>query len=52
LNVPSGTPVFARPAGLPADNPELLIANYPVAAGEPIRRLVLRPYEARVYRLR
>jgi len=52
LNFTSGTPVFGLSEGLPADNPELLIANYPVAAGEPIRHLVLRPYEARVYRLR
>ncbi len=30
---------------------ELLIANYPVASGD-IRSFTLRPYEARVYRLK
>jgi hypothetical protein len=42
-----GTPLFVLPAGAP----ELLIAN-PVAAPEEIRQLTLRPFEARVYRLR
>ncbi|MHB1130946.1 MAG: glycoside hydrolase family 13 protein [Chloroflexota bacterium] len=52
LNFSAGTPVFALPADLPAANPELLIANYPVESGEDLRRLTLRPFEARVYRLR
>ncbi len=29
---------------------ELMIANYPVAQGKVIRKIMLRPYEARVYR--
>lgn len=52
LNFTANTPVFALPDDLPADNPTLLIANYPVDTAEEIRRLNLRPFEARVYRLR
>jgi oligo-1,6-glucosidase len=52
LNFTTGTPVFALPAGLPAGEPELLLANYPVAGAPDLRALTLRPYEARVYRLR
>ncbi len=52
LNFTANTPVFALPDDLPADNPTLLIANYPVDTAEDIRRLNLRPFEARVYRLR
>ena len=51
LNFTAGIPLFTLPAGLPADAPRLLIANYPVAAGETIQRITLRPYEARVYQL-
>jgi oligo-1,6-glucosidase len=51
LNFTAGRPVFALPDGLPSANPELLIANYPVAEAEDISRLTLRPFEARVYRL-
>ena len=52
LNFTAGIPLFSLPEGLPASAPELLIANYPVADGESIERITLRPYEARVYRLR
>lgn len=52
LNFTATTPVFALPEGLPAGDPELLIANYPVAAAEDIRQVTLQPFEARVYRLR
>ena len=52
LNFTANTPVFALPDDLPADNPTLLIANYPVDTAEEIRRLNLHPFEARVYRLR
>jgi oligo-1,6-glucosidase len=52
LNFTTTAPVFRLPEGLPADHPELLIANYPVEATEDIRRVTLRPFEARVYRLR
>jgi len=31
---------------------EVLIANYPVNVNENVQQLTLRPYEARVYRLR
>lgn len=49
LNFSGAEPLFSFPAGLKAEQGELLIANYPVSAGagETIR---LRPYEARVYR--
>jgi oligo-1,6-glucosidase len=52
LNFTAGTPVFALPDDLPAAGGEVLIANYPVDPAEDLRRLALRPYEARVYRLR
>ena len=52
LNFIAETPVFALPAGLDASKPALLISNYPVDANKPIARVALRPYEARVYRLR
>ncbi len=51
LNFTAGTPVFVLPDELPGDNPTLLIANYTVDAVADIRRLTLRPWEARVYRL-
>ena len=51
LNFTASTPVFTLPDDLPAGNPELLIANYPVDAAEDIREVKLRPFEARVYRL-
>ena len=40
------------PDGLSLDGAELLFANYAVEGSEDVRRLTLRPYEARVYRLR
>jgi oligo-1,6-glucosidase len=52
LNFTSGTPVFSLPEDLPAGNAELLISNYAVDAAEDITSLTLRPFEARVYRLR
>ena len=52
LNFTGTSPVFALPDDLPAANPELLIANYPVEPAQDIRQLTLKPYEARVYRLR
>jgi oligo-1,6-glucosidase len=52
LNFTADTPVFALPGGLSSSNPELLIANYPVDPAENIREFTLRPFEARVYRLR
>jgi oligo-1,6-glucosidase len=52
LNFSAGQPVFALPAGLPAAGTELLLANYPAGSGEDLRALKLRPYEARVYRIK
>ena len=51
LNFSTGEPVFELPASLPSADAELLIANYPDAPGT-LPRLSLRPYEARVYRVR
>jgi len=42
---------FALPGEITYHSAELLIANYPVASGD-IRSFTLRPYEARVYRLK
>jgi len=52
LNFSQGTPVFALPPDIHFSDPELLIGNYPVHPAEDIRQLTLRPYEARVYRLK
>lgn len=51
LNFSANTPVFHLPDDVTTENPELLIANYPVDANQPIAGLTLRPYEARVYSL-
>jgi oligo-1,6-glucosidase len=51
LNFSRGTPLFELPPEVGFASSNLLIANYPVVPGEDIRRLTLRPYEARVYRL-
>ncbi len=50
LNFAEGQPVFRLPQGLPADNWELLIANYAIDGNEHVSEFQLRPYEARVYR--
>jgi oligo-1,6-glucosidase len=52
LNFRGNRPVFLLPDDLVFDEKALLIGNYGVEADEEIGRLVLRPYEARVYRLR
>jgi oligo-1,6-glucosidase len=52
LNFDSGTPVFALPADISLSDKELLVSNYAVDPAEDIGRLILRPFEARVYRLR
>lgn len=52
LNFSEERPVFRTGTGQPAySGKELLIANYPVGDKEEIEGLVLRPYEARIYRL-
>jgi oligo-1,6-glucosidase len=52
LNFTKDKPVFALPTHIPFSGKELLISNYPVDPDEDIRLLTLRPFEARVYRLR
>jgi oligo-1,6-glucosidase len=52
LNIKGETAVFTLPAHLDASHPELLISNYDVDPDEDINQLELRPYEARVYRLK
>ncbi len=51
-NFSKETPVFKLPADVTCAGHELLIGNYAVDPAEDIRRFALRPYEARVYRLR
>jgi oligo-1,6-glucosidase len=51
LNFSSEAPIFALPSGLPDGGQELLISNYEVDPGQPIAKLTMRPWEARVYRL-
>ena len=51
LNFSSDTPVFALPTSIGFDGYATLIANYPIDAGCDLRRLELRPWEARVHRL-
>jgi oligo-1,6-glucosidase len=51
-NFSGDTPQCTLPEDLACCRLELLIANYPVEAGEDLRTLSLRPYEARAYQLR
>jgi oligo-1,6-glucosidase len=43
---------FELPAGIGFTSTELLIANLPVDADQDLRDVTLRPYEARIHRLR
>ena len=52
LNFTHNAPVFALPPNIVFAGKELLISNYAVDANEDIRQFTLRPYEARVYRLK
>jgi len=52
LNFSAGEPVFVLPDAIRFSSKEVLIANYAADAEQSIERLTLRPYEARVYRLR
>jgi len=52
LNFTSGEPVLTLPGQVGFAGKELLISNYPVDSSEDPRVLPLRPYEARVYRLK
>jgi oligo-1,6-glucosidase len=51
LNFTRDTPIFALPSQIAFAGAELLIGNYAVDPAEDVRRLALRPFEARVYRL-
>jgi oligo-1,6-glucosidase len=48
LNFFGGTPEFLLPEDMEVKDPELLISNYSVANFSP--KIILQPYEARVYR--
>ena len=51
-NFSGDTPVFSLPADIAFGSAELVIANLDVPPGADLRALPLRPWEARVYRLR
>ncbi len=51
-NFTPDTPNFTLPTHVSFSDKELLIGNYPVDSAEDIGMLTLRPFEARVYRLR
>lgn len=52
LNFSAATPAFVLPEGLVCNEADLFISNYPIHAAETINQFTLRPFEARVYRLR
>ena len=52
LNFSRNSPIFNLPEGVSIGSAELLISNYKVNPDEELREFTLRPYEARVYRLR
>jgi oligo-1,6-glucosidase len=52
LNFSRNAPVFKLPENISFSSKELLISNYAVDPNEDIHQITLRPYEARVYRLR
>jgi oligo-1,6-glucosidase len=51
LNFSENTPEFNLPEDISHSTSDLLISNYNVDASDDIRKITLRPYEARVYRL-
>lgn len=51
-NFSEARPIFALPQEISHSSKELWISNYPVDENEDIRSITLKPYEARVYRLR
>jgi oligo-1,6-glucosidase len=51
LNFSENRPLFELPPHISFSDKELLIGNYEVDPAQDIRRLTLRPFEARVYRL-
>ncbi len=52
LNFSRNSPMFYLPENISFSSAELLISNYSVDINENFRRITLRPFEARVYRLR
>jgi oligo-1,6-glucosidase len=52
LNFSSNSPIFYLPERIPYSSMELLISNYNVDMNESTHQITLRPFEARVYRLR
>ncbi len=50
LNFSGQEAVFEKPEEVEVNSTELILANYPVEE-EDLKRLVLKPYEARVYRI-
>jgi oligo-1,6-glucosidase len=52
LNISRNSPAFILPKNISFTDKELLINNYPVDPEEDIHEIILRPFEARVYRLR
>lgn len=52
LNFGAGAPSFTLPVDAHAGRLELLLGNLPGKAGDDIRDIPLRPFEARIYRLR
>jgi len=52
LNFSKNSPVFHLPENIAFTNAEILITNYEVNSHEELHEFTLRPYEARLYRLR
>ena len=52
LNFSGDTPTFALPTEIGFEQYDTLIANYPIDADHDLRLLILRPWEARVHRLK
>ena len=52
LNFSRNAPIFYLPENISYSSVELLISNYNVDTDENTRQITLRPFEARVYRLR
>jgi oligo-1,6-glucosidase len=51
LNFFSSQTIFNLPANIDYRDKKLLISNYDIGESEDIKRIYLRPYEARVYKL-
>ncbi|PDZ93747.1 hypothetical protein CON36_37545 [Bacillus cereus] len=51
-NFTNNSPTFNLPKDIDFTSTELLISNYETKQNEDISKIVLKPYEARVYRLK